>query len=166
MATGVARPRAHGLADKHPDNKRDKRNADDGRDEHTGDAVGHLRNGGLCCGCVADHADDLRERRILADARGAAAQEAGLVQGRRGDGISRGLIHRDALAGQRGLVHGAAALLDDTVHRDGLAGADDKNVAGAHLPDGHDGLLTGADDRRRLRGKLHQALEGVGRLAL
>ena len=35
----------------------------------------------------------------------------------------------------------------DTVHRDALAGADDKNVAGAHLPDGHDGLL----DRRGRR---------------
>ena len=157
---------AHGLADKHPDNKRDKRNADDGRDEHTGDAVGHLRNGGLCCGCVADHSDDLRERRILADARGAAAQEAGLVQRGSRDGVARSLIHRDALAGQRGLVHGAAALLDDTVHRDGLAGADDKNVAGAHLLDGDERLLTGTDDSRRLRGELHEALEGVCRLAL
>ena len=89
-----------------------------------------------------------------------------MVQRGSRDGVARSLIHRDALAGQRGLVHGAAALLDDTVHRDGLAGADDKNVAGAHLPDGHDGLLTGADDRRRLRGELHEALEGVCRLAL
>ena len=157
---------AHGLADKHPNGECDERDADDRRDEHAGDAVGHLGDGGLCRGGVADHADDLRERRILADARGAAAQEAGLVQGRRGDGITRGLIHRDALAGQRGLVHGAAALLDDAVHRDGLTGADDENVAGAHLPDGDERLLTGTDDSRRLRGELHEALEGVCRLAL
>src|SRR5574344_853120 len=52
----------------------------------------------------------LSMRGVLAHAGRAASEEARLVDRGGGYGVTHGLIHRYALAGQRGLVHRAAAL--------------------------------------------------------
>ena len=54
------------------------------------------------------------------------------------DLVARGLVHRDALAGQGALVDGADALQHDAVYRDVLTGADDEDVAFLHLLNGDD----------------------------
>lgn len=82
-------------------------------------ASGALRRGG-----VAHQADDLGQRRVLADALGTAGQRTVLVDGRGADGGAGKLVHRHALAGQGGLVDRGDALGDGAVHGDALTGAD------------------------------------------
>ena len=157
---------ADALTEQQPHGGRHRRDGNDGRHEYAGDPVRDLCDGGLGRGGVADHLNDLRKRGVLADARGAAAQEAGLVDRRGGDRVARGLVHRQALARQRRLVDGACAVKHHAVHGDALARADHEDVVPLHLLDGDLKLPTVAFDHRGLRGKLHQAFERVGRAAL
>ena len=149
------------FSEKQPDKQRDERDADHHRDEHAGDSVRGLCDRRLGCRRVADHADDLRERGVLSDARGLAAQKTRLIDRCRGDGVSRVLVRRNAFARQRGFVYGAAALQNDAVHRDALSGTHDEDVAFAHLRDGHRDLLPVPEQPRRLGRKPHQAFQGV-----
>ena len=153
-------------AQQQPDHKGRQGNGNDRRNEDARDLVGHLGNGGLGGGGVADHADDLGQGGILSHPGGPAGQEARLVEGRRRDRAARGLVHGNALAGEGSLVDGALALQDHAVHRDMLAGPDYKGIPGQHLTDGHLGLHPGPEHRGLLRRQLHQTLEGVGGPAL
>ena len=149
-----------------PDNRCNDGDRDDRRDEDAGDLVRDLRNRRFGGGGVGDHFDDLREGRVLADARGLAAQEAGLIDRGGGDGVARGFVHGDALAGEGGLVDGTLPFQNDAVDRDALARADEEHIAPAHLLDGHDGLDPAALDGGRLRREGHEAFERIGGLAL
>ena len=155
-----------GLPDQEPHDRRHKRDPDDRRDEHAGDFVRNLRDRCLRRRRVGDHLDDLRERRVLADARCAAAEEAGLVARRRRDRVAGRFIRRDALAGQRRFVDRAHALEHHTVHRDTLARPHDEDIVLCHLLDRDRDLLPVTDNRCGLWRKLHQALERIRRLAL
>ena len=158
--------KADGLAAEQPDGGGQDGERDHRRHEHAGNPVGDLRNRRFRRGGVGDHFDDLGEGRVLADARCLAAQEAGLIRRRGGDAVPDGLIHRDALAGQRGFVHRALALQNHAVHRDAFAGADDEHIAAPHLRNRHGDFLPAAHECCGLRGELHQAAERVGRFAL
>ena len=115
---------------------------------------------------VGDHLDDLRERRVLADARRAAAEEARLVDRRGRDRVARCLVRRDALTGQRRFVDRARTLEHHAVHRDTLARTDNEHVVLLHLFDRNGHLLSVADNGGRLRRELHQAFQCIRRLAL
>ena len=157
---------AHIPPQQQPDKGGDHRNADDRRHEKAGYGIGDLCNGGFGGGGIADHADDLRQRGVLAHAGSAALQIAGLVGGGGAYLIAHGLVHRDALAGQGTLVHGAAALQHNTVHRDVLARAHHKDIFFLHLFNGYGHLGTVLQQGGSFGGKLHQALERIGGLAL
>ena len=68
-------------------------------------------------------------------------REAGLVDGGGGDLVARSLVHRDALAGQGGFIHGAGTFQHNAVHRDVLTGAHHKEVALLHLFNGDSHFL-------------------------
>ena len=51
-----------------PDKGGDHCNADDCRHEKAGYGICDLCNGSFCCSCITDHADDLRQRGVLAHA--------------------------------------------------------------------------------------------------
>ena len=89
-----------------------------------------------------------------------------MIGRRGGNAVADGLVHRNALACQRGFVHGAFAFQNHAVHRDVFARTNDEYVAALHLRNRHGDFLTVAEKRRGLRGEFHQALERVGRLAL
>ena len=133
---------AHIPPQQQPDKGGDHRNADDRRHEKAGYGICDLCNGGFGGGGIADHADDLRQRGVLAYAGSAALQIAGLVGGGGAYLIALGLVHGDALAGQGAFVHGAATLQHDAVHRDVLTGAHHKDGALLHLLDGYGHLGT------------------------
>ena len=183
MATGVARPSAHGqlmtstemprasakgefTPDQQPHDRRHDGDRDDRRDEHARDLVGRLGDRRLRRRRVGDHADDLAERGVLADAGGFAAQEAGAVDRRGRHAVAGRLVDRDALTGEGGFVDGARAVQHGAVDRDALPGADDKDIAPFDLRGGDLHLFAVADDGRRLRREGHEALERVGGLAL
>ena len=149
-----------------PDKGCDHCNADDRRHKKAGYGICDLCNGCFCGSGIADHADDLRQRGVLAHAGGAALQIAGLVGGGGAYFITHGLVHRDAFAGQGTLVHGTAALQHNAVHRDVLARAHHKDILFLHLFNGHGHLSTVPQQGGGFGGKLHQALECIGGLAL
>ena len=60
---------------------------------------------------------------------------AGLDHGARKNRVADLLAHRHELAGDRGLVNGRLALLDNPVHADLLAGLHDDAIRNAHLLD-------------------------------
>ena len=87
---------------------------------------------------------------------------------RGGNSVAHGLIHRNALAGQRGLVDGAGAFQDDAVHGDILTGAHDKHIAACAprtmgtvtsltIPDEH-GAVFGASFMRPFKASVVLAL--------
>ena len=157
---------AEGLADQQPDNRCDNCNRNDRRDKNAGDLVGNFGNRRFGRRRVGDHLNDLRERRVLPDARGAAGQKARLVDRCGRDRIAGGFVRRDALAGERCLVDCARAIEHHAVDRNALAGADDEGVSGLHLLDGDGFFFPVPNDRRRLGCQLHEALECIRRLAL
>ena len=153
-------------AQQQPHDGGDHRNGDDGRHEETGHGIGNFCNGGLGGGGIADHLDDLGKGGVLAHAGGLALEEAGLVGGGSAHLVTLGLVHRDALAGQGALVHGAGAFQHDAVHGHVLARAHHEDVTLLHLLDGHRYFRAVPQQGGGLGGQLHQALEGVGGLAL
>ena len=135
--------------------------ADDGGHKHGGNPVGDPGNRRLGRRGVRNHADDLGEGRVLADAGRAAADETGLVQGGGRDGVSLCLVHRDALAGQGGFVDRGGALDDHAVHRHVLTRPHHKDVADLQLVHGDLRLLPVPQDVGGLRHQLHQTLQRV-----
>ena len=104
--------------------------ADEGdEDEPERRPVGQPLPGRLAVLRLLDQRHDLRQRGVLADLRGAHPQRAGGVH-RRPDHRRAGLLaHRQALAGDHGLVDLGHAVLDDAVHRHLRAGPDQQQVA-------------------------------------
>ena len=149
-----------------PDYQRHERDGHDRRHEYAGHLIRKLRYRRLGSRRIADHADYLRQRRILADARCAAADIARLIYRRGGDAIPFRLIDRYAFAGQRRLVHGAAAFDNDAVNGYTVARAHGEHIAELHLLDRNFDLLAVAHEARGLGCDGHQRLERVGRLAL
>ena len=153
-------------AQQQPDDCCDKRDGNDRRDEHTRDLVRRLGNRRFRRRRVGNHADDLAERGILADAGCLTPEEARAVDRCGGNTVAGSLVNRDAFAGQRRFVDGARAVQHNAVNRDALARTDDEHVALANLRGGNFDLFAVADDRRRLRCEGHEALERVRGFAL
>ena len=164
---GMRERRGHIDGEHHPHEERRNRDDDDDGDEHAGDLVRYLLDGGLSgCGLV-DKADDARERGVGADAVRPHDEPPGLVQGSACDGIAGMLADRHALAGDDRFVHHAVAFDDDTVDGHALTGLDHEHVADAHLLDRH--LFNAAircAPRGLLRRQIHEFGDGVGGLAL
>ena len=101
---------------------------DDGGHEPGGDPVGDPLDG--CPGALrlGDHLHDAREHGVAADLLGDDDQRPGLVDGAADDGVTGGLGDRHRLPGHQGLIDRGAAVLDDPVHGDLLAGADPEPV--------------------------------------
>ena len=155
-----------GLAQQQPDNESQRCNADNGRHKDAGDFIGRFGQRGFGGSGVPHQADDLGQGSILADTLGPAGQRAILIDGRGADGRTGKLVHRHALAGQGCFVHAGNTLGDGAVHRDGLARANEEQVADLHFTDRQRDLLAAAQHTGGLRSQLHQAFQCVGRLAL
>ena len=153
-------------AQQQPHDGGDHRNGNDRRHEETGHRIGDFCNGSLGGGGIADHLDDLGKGGVLAHTGGLTPEESGLVGGGGAYLIALGLVHGDALAGQGALIHGAAAFQHNAVHGHILARAHHKDVSLLHLLDGHRHFGTVPQQVGGLGGQLHQALEGIGGLAL
>ena len=125
-ATALTRPCASSAAGPQTPQATNVRTRDrqHGRHEVAGHLVDQPLDRGAAALGLADHADDLGQQRVGADLLGADQQAAGAVDRAADDLRARLLLHRDRLAGDHRLVHRAAALDDDAVHRHLLAGPD------------------------------------------
>ena len=110
---------------------------------------------------VVHEADDLRERCIVAHARGAEAESAVFVDGGGDDRVANTLFHGDALAGDGGLIDVAKALDNLAVHGDALAGPDDHDVTGHDLLGRHGDFHAVAHDHGGLGREIDQLAQRV-----
>ena len=119
---------------------------------------------------VLHHLDDLRQRGLLAHRRCLEAEAARLVDGAADDRVARRLGHRQALAGEHGLVDGALPRRHHAVDRDLLARPHDDDVAHQHILDGHLDLFgrrtAAAHDACRLGAQPQQLADRLTRLPL
>ena len=165
-ADGTCQGEADGLPDGQPDNAGDERQDEDGGHEDGGHLVGDLGDGRLAGRGLFHQADHLTDGGVPADPGGLAGQEAALVVGGGGDGAARPLVHRQALAGEHGFIHGALALDHLAVHRDALPWAHQELVSYHHVLHRDLDLLAVPQDGGLFGGQVHEAADGVGGLAL
>ena len=158
---GVGEGELEAVAGDHPDDGGHKRDAHDHGHEHAADLVGKAGDGRFGGAGVVHEADDLRERGIVAHARGAEAEGTVFVDGGGDDRVANMLFHGDALAGDGGLIDVAKALDDLAVHGDALAGPDDHDVAGDHLLGGHGDFHAVAHDHGGLGREIDQLAQRV-----
>ena len=154
------------LARDQPGNRRNHGDGDDYRHKDGAHLIGQAGYGCLRGVCVLHQTDDLRERRILTDARRLHLQPAGFADRAARDAVPRLFLHRHALTGEGRLVHRGRAFQDAAVHRDGSAGLHDEDIARLHLLERNLLLLAVAQKHRRLGRQIHQPGNGVGRAAL
>ena len=141
MATGVARPSAHGqemtstvmACSSKPAGQNHSRDHDDRRHEDAGDLVCDLGNRCLGCRRVRNHLHDLRKGCVLADPGCPCADESALVDGRRADSISGCLIDRNRFTCQSRFIDSSRSFYDHPVDRDGFARFHDKDVSALNL---------------------------------
>ena len=148
-------------AQQQPDDRCHKRDGNDCRDEHTRNLVRRFGNRRFRRRRVGNHADDLAERGVFADAGCLTPEEARAVDRCGGNTVAGSLVNRDALTGQRRFVDGACTIQHNAVNRDALARTDDEHVALANLRGGDFNLFAVTDHRRRLRRESHETLECV-----
>ena len=165
-ADAARQRKGEGLAEQQPDQKGGRCNADDGGHKDAGNLVGSLGQRGLGGGGIPHKADDLRQGGVLPDTLGPAGQCAVLVDGGGADRGAGELVHWHTLTGEGRLIDRGKPLGDGAVHRDALAGADQKEVADSDLADRDGDLLPIAQHAGGLGGQLHQALQRIGRFAL
>ena len=146
--------RLHAAAREEPANQRQQGDCDDDRDEHARDLVREALDGRLSGLGLGDHASDLRERRVRADARGAHQQGPPRVDGRARHRIAGGRVHGHGLARQERGVQGGGALDDDA----DLQGRGGNDALRAFTRLGVD-----AHERRLLRAHAQQRPQRVAR---
>jgi len=131
----------------------------DGREGHRV-AIGKPNHRRLALGRRLHHLDDALVLALLRGGRGPQGDGPGPVDAPREQGVTLGVLHRHALARERGLVHGRRLGLQDPVDRDHLAGAHAEEIADADLADGHVDHRTPVQDAMRgHRGALEQRAE-------
>ena len=111
-----------------PYGERHDRDCNDSRHEVRGDAIRKALNRCARALRVTNHADDLREQRVGADALGAHRERAVGRNGAADDALARTLVDRDRLASDHRLVDRRAAVHDDAVDRHFFAGPHTENV--------------------------------------
>ena len=162
---GVERREGEGGRRPHGQPEQEGGGGDDqhGGHEDAGDAVGEGLHGGLGGLGRLDEGDDAGEHGVGADLCGAHAEGAGAVDRRAEDLRAGGLVDGHALAREHRLIDRAGAGQDDAVDGDLVAGADEHDVAGADLIDGHVhrlGVLAVAQQMGGLGPEVEQAADG------
>ena len=112
-----------------PDDEGEDGDHDDRRDEVGRDDVGQALDRGAGALGLADHAHDLGQQRLAADALGPHDEAAGAVDRPADDAAAWRLLDRNRLAGDHRLVDGARAFEDHAVDGHLLTGADAEPVA-------------------------------------
>ncbi len=150
--------KAHAAKDE-PGEEGDQGHADHHRHKDPRDPVGQPLDRRLRALGLFHQADDLSQRRLGAHAGRLELEQALLVDGPAHNLIARPLVNRQALAGEHRLVHRRAALDDDAIHRQPLAGPDHHQVAQHHRLHGYLDLATVAHHLGRLGTQPHQLLD-------
>ena len=149
-----------------PARERSERDSHDGRHKYRRNLVRNPGNWRFGRSCIGYHGDDLGQGRVFANPGGPCLDVAGLInRGGRND-VPFCLVHRNGLTRQGGFIDRCGAFDHDPVHRDGRSGLHDEDVPDGHIIYVDLNFDSIPDDDGRLRGKLQEALQGVGRAAL
>ena len=120
-------------------------------------------NGHLRSLRVLHHADDVRQRGVLADLGRAELERAGLVDRRADHLVADFFLDRHALAGHHRFVYRTGAVQHDAVYRNLFAGTDEHGIADQNLLDGKIHFLAIPNDTRRLWLQADQFLDRLTR---
>jgi hypothetical protein len=112
---------------------------------------------------LLDEVDDAGQRGVVATARDADDQGAMAVDGPGEHLVAHGLLHRDGLAGDRGLVHIRAPVQHRSVERQPLAGADQHPLSGRHAVEWDHALDLAIGDAGLGRRQVQQRSDGGAR---
>ena len=151
------------LSGQQPDRGREQRNGGNNRHKHRRYPVGQARNGRFAALRILDQTDHLRERRVVAHARGAHGELRRAVDAAAGDGIARRLVHRQAFAGEHGFVDAGFARFNNAVHGYAPAGSHENAVVFHQAF--HGDLVRaaiGPENGRRIGRERHQRLHRRG----
>ena len=151
--------KGEGLPGDGPDDGGQQRDAHDHRHEHTGHFVGGLGDRGFPALGVLHEPDDAGEGGVVAGTGHLDVQHAVLIDAAADDLAAHGLLHRQALAGEHGLIDATLALGDGAVRRDPGAGLHQHHVAHLQLAGGH--LPARVRQDGGVRGQLHQGGDGA-----
>ena len=151
--------KGEGLPGDGPDDGGQQRDAHDHRHEHTGHFVGGLGDRGFPALGVLHEPDDAGEGGVVAGTGHLDVQHAVPIDAAADDLAAHGLLHRQALAGEHGLIDAALALGDGAVRRDPGAGLHQHHVAHLQLAGGH--LPARVRQDGGVRGQLHQGGDGA-----
>ena len=150
-----------------PDDEREDREDHHGRHEVAGHDVDDALDRRLRALRVLDHADDVGERRVLADLGGAELEAAGLVDRAADDLIARVLSRR---ACDSPVIMDSSTALAPSITSPStgilLAGPHDDDIADQDLFHGQVDLLAVAQHARGLGLQADELLDGFGRAAL
>ena len=153
---GVAKPSAQGQAmintatalskrvshrrlrpEQRPDNKSDNSDQHHRGNEIAGDDVGELLDRRAAALRFGDHAHDLRQKRVAADALGAHHKTSRAVDRPAGYPAAFSFFYRDRLAGDHRFIDRGRAFEHDAVDRNFFAGANAQTVADLHALERH-----------------------------
>ena len=115
----------------------------------------------LLLGGVLHELQDARHRALGIGALGADLQQAREADAAGDHPVARGDIHRQALAGERGGVHAAAALEHRAVERDLLPRSDQQGLPHRHLLGVELPLLPVAQHAREVGADIHERGDGL-----
>ena len=149
-----------------PDDRSNDCNRNNCRNKNTGNAVCDFGDRSFGSGGITHHFDDLRECGIFADTGCFAFDKSGLVDGRGRNKISGCFVNRDTFTGKSRFIDGTGSLDDHAINRDIFARADHKDISLVDLFDRNGSFLVIAKNNGGLWGKLHEALESIGRFSL
>ena len=149
-----------------PQQRREHRDGHDHRHEHAADLIGQPGDGRLTGGGLLHQLHDLGQGGVRPHTGGLQLQIAALIDGGGGDGIAHRLFHRQALAGDGGFVHGAAAGGDDAVHGDLAPLTHHHDITLTDVLRGNGNLRAVPLHHGTVRRQRQQGGDGVGGLAL
>ena len=123
----------------------------DGRQEVTGQPIGHPLELRLAAPGLRDEPDNLAKRGVAADLLGVNLDHTELVERAREDLVGGPLVHRDRLAGERRLIDRRAPCQNRPIDRNPLAGPDDHQLSHGDVAGGNLDLHAVAPHPRRAR---------------
>src|SRR5579864_2131506 len=116
-----------------PDEEGEESDRDDGRHEPGSNFIGEFLDGRTAALCLTDELDDLRQHGVAAHAFRPHDERASTIHRGADDFGARRFLNRGGLAGDHGLIDGAASVEHFAVDRYFFAGADAETVAGFYF---------------------------------
>ena len=156
----VSRFPGSGLAKESPAQQCQQRGQQYRGQKQTCQSIGGPFDRSLPLGCLGHQRNHLSQLRLVTDLASRDHQGAKLVECSGENGIAGFLVNRQAFTGQRRLVDGGGARVNQPIDGESFAGPDDHQVVGLEFVDGHVVFLTVDQAMGEAGAQLEDATDG------